>query len=441
MIEKDKFFFRIFCVLFWISCTWGFVSEELLPFLLPIGPKVHLFCDLCYVIIGFCLYKDRKDFYYGFLSFLIIAFISTIIVNKESFITLFNGLREFIGILFGFPIIKYFLTCYKGEYYVKMFDRQLYAFLIIQAVCVPIQFIRYGAGDYVGGSFGNWNSGPLSTTIYIVVFYFVNKNWDDSKSYLSNIKANLKYIILIFPSFLNETKISFIFLLIMFVLYNKIEVKSLLKIMLSVPLILILLLGAFIGYLKATDQEFDELTSSEFYENYLVGEDPEFALELAEMYFDEEYDDIDQWSADVPRFTKILSMPSALSDSKGGMLLGAGAGQFKGGTQIELTKFASGHKWFLNGTRPNVVFIVTQIGIIGYIWFILYMLRCLCFKNRRYARALNMKIYLLMVFILHQPYIDAIRIVQFAIIYILLSLLVSVKDCKMALAACDKNVR
>ena len=122
------------------------------------------------------------------------------------------------------------------------------------------------------------------------------------------------------------------------------------------------------------------------------------------------------------------------------MLLGAGAGQFKGGTQIELTKFASGHKWFINGTRPNVVFIITQIGVLGYIWFILYMLRCLCFKNRRYARALNMKIYLLMVFILHQPYIDAIRIVQFAMIYLLLSLLVSVKDCKMALAASDKDV-
>lgn len=429
MIEKDRFYFRIFCVVFWVSCTVGFIAEEVLPFLESLRPFISVACDFFLLFVGLMLYREKKDIFIGLIPFLIVALLSTIFINKGSVVQFLNGFREFFGILFGYPAIKYFLNCYRAEEFKESFDRQLYAFLLVQAVCVPIGFLKYGAGDFVGGSFGNWNSGPISLSIYIIVFYFMNKNWDDSKPYLQNIKANLKYIILVYPTMMNETKISFICFFMLFVLIFRLELKSLLKVVAVIPLLLVALMALFFVYVEAVDQddETSEMSNLSFYEEYLIGEDPEFTIELAEGYFDEEYDNVDQWTADVPRFTKILSTSTVLSETKGGLMFGAGLGQFKGGKEVETTRFAKSHRWFVSGTRPLCVFVITQIGLIGYAWFLYYMIVIIGYKKRKNSRSINVAVYLGALFLALQLYLDIYRIPQFSCIFILISLLAGEK--------------
>lgn len=368
MIDKYKFYYRTFVVVFWIQMCYGFFCEELFPPLIPLRNILFLFLDIIFFILGICVIRTKKDVTV-FLSFIFIGILSTIVVNRLSIICFFNGTREFLGLLFAAPIFNYFLNRHDSEEFKKRFDKQLKIFLYIQAFCLVWQFIRYGANDHGGGSLGNLQSGAISMLIYFVSFYLSLQNWDFN-DYWASIKNNKWNIILLFPTFLNETKISFILLFLYFVLLYKPNKSTILKLFYIIPVTIGLFFVFGNLYLEATGQDSDKFTIDYFYD-YLYGEDLGDLVEIGLNVQDGLYDmtDTGTWTQDIPRFGKLALMFGAVDSTRGGSLFGAGLGQFKGGKMVDTTRFAKEYEWLLLGSRPWLFFVFIQLGFIGIVWF------------------------------------------------------------------------
>ena len=112
----------------------------------------------------------------------------------------------------------------------------------------------------------------------------------------------------------------------------------------------------------------------------------------------------------------IRDSPDALHDTRGGMMLGAGLGQFKGGTLLDQTNFGKKYKWLTNGSRPWSFFILLQLGYIGLIWFVWATFMQLDFKHENRENDKNIKIFILLDIILMLFYNDSLRVLPLCIV-------------------------
>lgn len=412
MLEKYKVFTGLFFGALWVLLTYGFISEELIPPLLPLKSFVFLLCDIVFLGLGVCMLRSRRDIIVA-LSFLIIGVISSKL-NNVGMIVGINGARDFFGLIFAVPICRYLLASKNRERFIATFDRQLWIFLFVQAFCVTWQFVRYGANDHGGGSMGYGFSGIVSTLIYIISFYLLSKRWKFG-NYWRNLRNNFYYILLLFPSFLNETKISFIFLLSYFLLLLPFEWKTVVKIFVSIPLILTGIIGAGMLYLSVTGQDLEAVFSQEAMDDYFIGEDPEELMDLALALQDEIYDEEDIGQVDIPRFTKLLLVPEALDDSAGEELLGAGLGQFKGGNVIALSSYADRWQWLLSGSIPFLFSVLIQLGFCGVVW-LFYNLITLMWPSDPRLMGKNIKFFVWIILALLMLYNDSLRFFPLCVI-------------------------
>ena len=418
MIDRYKFLSGLFFGAMWALLTFGFISEELLPPLIPLRSVVLLLTDIIFLFLGIYLLRDRRDIFV-LVSFMLIGVISCYL-NHLGLIFSFNGTRDFFGLLFAVPICRWFLTSKHREQFISSFDKQLLIFLFLQAFCMTWQFIRYGANDHGGGSMGYGYSGIVSTLIYIISFYLLSKRWRYG-NYLDEVVRNKMYFILLYPTFLNETKISFIFLLAYFLLLFPFEWRTVFKLVMAVPIMIVGMLGLGIAYLSITGQNMESVFSQEAMDDYMIGEDPEELLELAQFIQDGTYDVEDIGNIDVPRFTKIIFIPEALSDCVGGIMFGAGLGQFKGGTVMELTPFAAEWQWLLTGSLPFLFSVVIQLGILGLIWFCINIATILLPRSPLPA-GINIKCFIWVIIILVMMYNDSLRFFPFTFILVYIAL-------------------
>lgn len=422
MIDKYKLYYRLFIAAFWIMQCFGFVTEELLPPLASLRSAVYFICDAILLLVGVAAMRENRNTGDNRVAycFIAIAVISSWLVNREGIATVVNGARGFFGLLFILPILRYlFENRQGGERFVRSFDRQLFVYLWLQAICITIQFVKYGAGDAVGGTMGYGASGTVSTCICFVSYYLMTKRWNENLSYGRNIGRNWVLIFLLYPVFLNETKISFIFLFCYFLLLLKLNKQSIKHLIIAIPLMIVVLIGLGGVYLDVTDQEAADLTSSEFYDNYLFGgDDLERMVEVALLVQDGtiEIDESDMWSVDIPRFTKLLELPTTLKPTKGGMTLGAGLGQFKGGTTMEASKFARDNHWMLLGSRPWSFYVIIQLGLVGLVWFFVAIARIINYKSKTYSYAKNIKLFLTVIILLSLFYNDSLIFFQYCTI-------------------------
>lgn len=406
MVEKYKFMSRILFTALWIQLCWGFVCSDIIPALDVTHNYINLLLDCVYVVLGIVTVKARRDVAV-LASFVAIAFV-TAYLNHQGVLEFFNGFRDFIGLLFAAPIIRYFLMSSDSERFVKSFDKMLYVFLWIQVPCLVSQFIRFGACDAGGGSLGNGGSGIVSTFIYIISFYLINKRWDETESYIQNLWANRILVFLLFPTFLNETKISLVFFVLYFVLLVKVDRRFIVRIIIVGPIAAVLFMFVGYLYLLSTNTDSDHFDSAYFNE-YLLGEDIDQLIELAELVQDEVVETDNLWVVDLPRYGRFVAIPEILNSSTGGgLLLGAGIGQFKGGTLVKASKFALQYQWFLKGSPIVIFFIVIQLGLMGLGWLI-YALFSLAFTHDYYARANNLKFFMIAVMMLILMYNDSFR--------------------------------
>lgn len=298
MVEKYKLYSGLLFGSIWALLCVGFIATEIPP-LEKLIAIVNLLTDAIFIILGLWATRSKRDIFIT-VSFFAIVLISKYL-NHQSVISMLNGCRSYIGLLMCAPIIRYLLRSKYAEDFTRRMDSLCWTFLYLQAFCITWQFIRYGANDAGGGSFGYGGTGTVSTLIYIISFYLLSKRWDFSKKWMTNFRENKANFILLYPTFLNETKISFIFIMIYFLLLFPIDRKYVLKVLAVFPLVVVLMAGVFYVYLSATEQEGDSVLNKEFLDIYLFGgEDPKELIELAKVYQEEQIQEEYLWAVDLP---------------------------------------------------------------------------------------------------------------------------------------------
>lgn len=390
MIEKYKLYTGTLLVAFWVYMCWGFLSVDILPFLEKGWPLIRILSDVILVVLGIGVLHDKRDKFVLF-SFLAIVYISARL-NGEGWVVVLNGVRDYIPLLMIPPILRWIMNHKKAEEFVESFDRQLEVFLYIQAVVITIQFMRYGAGDYGGGTIGLGGSGAISTQIYVISFYLIMKRWDFNRLFILNLKDNAKYIFLLYPTLLNETKISFIFMILFGICLLEITRTYILRLILIVPVLFALLAGSVWIYINSTGS--DELLSIEYLEYYLTGgEEAEKLVELAMNAQENGLETDNVFSVDLPRFTKIILVPDAIKRTPGGLWFGVAPGQFKGESVLERTKFATINRWMMSGTTMTSFRTFIELGYSGLIWLVVCLGSLLLTPNAMpYGR--NIKLFL-----------------------------------------------
>ena len=407
MVEKYKLYTGFLFGAIWVQLCFGFIADEFVPALFHIKAFVNLLCDVIFLILGIISLRNRRDIAV-LASFLVIALISKYL-NHLGFIYFINGFRDFIGLIFTVPVIRHLMLSKNKERFVRSFDKQLFIFLVLQPFCIVWQLLKYGADDHGGGSLGYGMSGIVSTLIYIISFYLMTKRWDGGRTYFQNLRDNKILLLLLLPTFMNETKISFIFFICYFVLLLKIDWSMVRKMLMAIPLALCVLFGLGYVYLDLTDQKAEDIFSVAYFQNYFIGEDVDALVEVGEKVHDGIIETDNLWSIDLPRVTKIFLAPEALDKSGGGQLFGAGLGQIKGGTVLPYTPFAKNHKWLIFGSKPMYFSLFIQLGYVGLLWFLFYIMGIVGFKSD-VPRGANIKIFLWIIMLLTLLYNDALRI-------------------------------
>lgn len=413
-ISKNKLYITVFIVCFWIWATYGFISEEIFPFLASLRLKLFLVLDVVILIVAFLTIKDKwsRVFIGLFIGY---AFFVTCILANLGFLNFINGSRDYFSLLM-FPIVLYFVNSEDGSEFKKRFDKTLYIFLIIQFVCIFFQFLKYGAGDHGGGSLGNGNSGIASILICIISFYFLQGKWNNRSNYFANIVENKFLIIMLLPVFFNETKVSFILILLYFILMIKYDKNSIFRLVISAPVIVFISILLLNLYTFATGNE-DDVTSVEYYtESYLALEDSDEIIEMIETLDD---GSLEEWDTevDLPRFTKLGFFPSLMESSGNNALFGAGLSHFKGGTSVEETQFAKDYQWYLSGTKLFSFYTLVQLGYIGLIGSIIYFCYCFGMGKKIPNRLIKLQIFLVVSTIIIFLYNNSFRFVPFGMVF------------------------
>lgn len=432
LVSRYKLYLGFFLTVFWLSAGWGFIADEIIPALHDIDTIKLIIVDALLAILGFICLKNRFDI--GVIvAFLLLSVLSSFILGHETVLTYFNGFRDFIGLLFVVPIIRYFLTSSHAKEFKKTFDKNLLVWLWLQAFCVTWQFFHYGAGDMGGGSFGEGGSGMVSMLIYVVSFYLIAPKWDSSR-YWHSLRENWIYIFLLFPTFLNETKVSFILLLAYFVLLVKFDRTLVIRLIYIVPLCVVMIIGSFVAYIAATNQQVSTFLSAETYEDYLYGLDLEELVEvvqnLQEGLYDDDMANSNEWNVDIPRFGKMALILPILNSTRGGLLFGVGIGQFKGTRKGLETTFYKKNEWLLIGSRPEMFVILIQIGLIGLAWLCLILYRLNFGGKTHYPHGKQLRIFIALCFLLLMVYNDSLRepIICIVFFYVLLVLKLNKKE-------------
>lgn len=386
MVEKYKLYSRTLFTIFWILSCSG-VVYQMLPVPDGIQTAVLLLCDFFMILLGITLMRNTGDIFF-FAAFCAIIVISTIFINHLRLMDLVNGSRDFIGLLFAVPVIRWFFMSDRRDEFIASFDRQLKIWLYLQAVVAPVQFMVYSDFDEVGGTMGMGASGFLSMMLYLVSFYFIRKNWDSSH-YFRSLVANIRYVILLYPSFLNETKASFIYIVLYFVLLIKFDKALLIKALYIIPVSIVALVLLFNVYCDITNQEAGEVFSWNFVEQYMFTGDEglDFTIEMAQRLqdgeFDDNFDETYWWTVDVPRYAKFAILYPIMSNSPAKLFFGMGVGHYKGTRLMTPTAFARDYEWAIQGSRVWTYTVFMQLGLLGLIWNILYLVRI--YRGRVYG--------------------------------------------------------
>lgn len=402
MKDYSPIYQRLFFFTFWVGATFGFISDEVITPLASYRSLVFLGLDAIMVLLACC--TVRKISHIAALAVLLaVSWASTCYSNEMSLTFWANGLRDFLGVMVAYPVICYFMgDNERRKRFEAELDRALLMFLLLQAFCVTYQFIRYGAGDHCGGSFGNWYSGIVSMCIFIASFILVHKSLDNEHIFASLIHNKLP-IILLFPTFLNETKISFVLIVLYFVLLMPLDRRYLTRAMWMLPAALGLIWIAGTMYSMGVKED-DDIFDNEYVMEYLTIDDIENA-EGGALW------DMEQGNAaDVPRLTKIMYLPILHEQEPGHEMLGWGIGQFKGGQGMEVSDFAYRYDWLLCGSIPYIFHVHIQLGMLGIVLMALWIVLMVLLKpSWSTGRDYNAQLLFVLIILIIMLYNDSLR--------------------------------
>lgn len=294
------------------------------------------------------LIRQRQAAVSQWLLFFLVASMVTVVFNLDnlSLPTQLNGLRQPLFMLSSLVVMHDMLMSSRSETVILWMDRFLIVFALAQFPLSIYQFLKYGAGDAVGGSYGlTGGSGMVTVLLFVIVFYLLVRygSSDDGESFA--VGRILPFSLILAPVAMNETKISFVFL----ALYLGFLVLSRRKFYKAIP---ILGLGALLAYMlvemyaESVQDPSSFLTDREFLERYLLY-DPRPGM-------------------DIPRFQKLMIMFNEMWKHFSALVVGYGYGLFVGENILGRSSYVKSF-WYTEGTRPALFSIWMQGGILAVI--------------------------------------------------------------------------
>ncbi len=410
---------------FWLVAFYPFVVQlASYDIFTVIDGKVSLFLELAYIVIGLILLHNKWDKAVTF-SFMVMSFISTVFINSNPINDWLSGLRFYYPIIFLLPVIRYAMaTQARRDFFIELMDRTLYIFLWVQAPCMIFQYVVYGGWDYGGGSLGFYQSGIVSELIYTISFYLMIRRWDPSRNYFSNLLRNWVLLFLLFPTFLNETKASFLFLVFYFLFLTPINKRFFRNILFVIPLIAgaIYVFNYFYMSLYGKKTETgEEILTEDYFNFYVIGDDT--SLEIMEMAY--EKSDVDE-DIDFQRGLKWAALPWLMNDKQnieGIWFWGNGTGLLKGHNDENPSEMGAEYKWLFQGTLMTMEMLILECGIWGVVWFIFAL--CVLFRcgNKSTGRQRQLTCYLICLGVAVVFYNTSFNILAFSMIYYFLGYL------------------
>ena len=416
-VSKSILIQRALLGVFWVLGTIGFICDEFIPGLESLRSYILLACDGMMVLLGLACLRHRTDAaFIGTLTLL--GLISSLFLNRLPILFTINGMRVFIGAMFCYPVFRYFMDSpSRREQFIKSWDKNLEIFLWLQVPCIAYQFILYGADDHGGGSLGNWYSGTISMMIYLISFYLMKKRIN-ARNFTGSIIKNYKYVLLLTPTFFNETKISFVLLVLYFILLMPIDKRMFKRALLITPILTILFVVGYTTYQLTFKGDLPNTSESVniFSEEYLI-EYMFIDLERAEEDATWNMENNENGIADVPRVTKFLLLPMFEENEPGHIPLGFGVGHFKGGTKMSHSEFYDQYEWYLVGTIPYFIHVYLQLGLAGILWFIVYLVSIFVRHPEGLPkRDQNLQLFLVILIIINFFYIESMRDIVFCMV-------------------------
>ncbi|MDO5395590.1 MAG: hypothetical protein Q4F07_06460 [Bacteroidales bacterium] len=408
-------------VAFWLYVTIAFVAEEFFPALMPAVVPVRSVVSLAVGALGIVLLRRGADIM-AVVTFAVIVAVSAI-VNGNSLTFTLNGVRGYIAVLLVMPVLRWQLAVPEASRRRLMagIDRQLVAYLAVQAVCVTWQFVRYGANDHGGGSWGMGGTGVVTVSIYLVSFWLMTRRWDVSRTYLSNLWHNAWLVLLLFPTMLNETKVGLVILPLYFLLLIPFGRHYARRMLVAVPVLAVCVMGAGALYLHTIDRDFGTIFSGRNINEYFFGgEDPQAMIANRKAYLaNPDSVPYSDWNCDLPRFVKMEQIPDMLDDTGGGIALGTGVGHLRKSAVMDSSDFARRYEWVIGGTLPFIFMVMVELGTVGVIW-LLGVLAVWLWPGgaARGTHMLNLRILWACVAVILLFYNEAFKIVPFMMLFL-----------------------
>lgn len=383
------------------------VLIEYVPPVKLVDTYLLLLSDIFITVLGLsALPKAPKAHIWGLIFLLFVSSVNFLNGPMSNFLMHVNGLREITNLYFLF-IFFYSLFFSGYQYYFNhLFKYFAYIFLFSQIPVSIIQFLKYGASDDVGGTLGAGNSGILTLSIFILVYYLIENRSHHTPDF-SKFKYLASKIYFFIPVLLNETKITFLLIPIFVIsLVNFKKVRSLLVAVILAGALFFLFGDLFTGYGSksygtSAKDPIAEIFNKDYLEEYLSGQ-------------------VRGGEIDVPRFTKLVLGIKLLTREDINLLFGQEYGAFKGGTTLGLTSFAAKYLWLLQGSRPYLFYVLITGGIS--LILLIFFLFIKVIMDKPYHEFENFSngllLFLSSIFIIVLFYNDAFRGVFFILIFV-----------------------
>lgn len=364
-----------------------------------IETTITLIINIIIFLITVSFIKSSSKYLIFLILFILSSTISFLISDNNLMFAHFNGTRE-IFIFFCYFII--FDEIYKWrqiEYLKIRFSTFAHIFLAMQIPLSILQFIKYGPGDLVGGTFEVGGSGMLTLTIFLLVFYLiVDKNYINNYRY----KKGAYLIVFLIPTALNETKITFVLIFLFFLsFFNFKNIRT--NIILGIVGVLSVVI---FSYLYSTNESvqfnnpLEGLTSRDFLEKYFMGDE-----------------DIN--NNDVPRFTKFTISLNKLYED-GDLYFGKDYGAFMFNNSESRSEFSRRYNWLLIGSLPFglYLFITGGLFLLILICYIIFMEIFNKYNGNLRINSLPLLVFSTSIFVIILFYNDAFRSPVFSFIFI-----------------------
>lgn len=262
-----------------------------------------------------------------------------------------NGLRELITIFFGFVFCYKIFTSRYQEWCNIHFRKFTWIFLCMQIPFCAVQFIKYGASDAVSGTLLPGNTGVLTLSIFILVFYYIisSPKYNSQTASIGNVFVHSYMFI---PVFLNETKITFVLIALFFMCQMTLRISSVIVTLTACVVFVTIFSISYSNQGKKFQNPLQVFTEKKYLEAYFI--------------------DDARHHADVPRMTKIKLAFALLARDNTNLLVGKEYGAFKGGNVLSPSGFSHKYNWLLKGSRPTLFYLLITGGltlIVGVLFF------------------------------------------------------------------------